>query len=153
MLGSSRRGESSTPEPPAGDSKMPVVASSARRLGMMRTWVVLLGVLASALAPRVQAATLTVSDVRQLQAAWLRITFGYDGGASIAVPAPSSPRPIVLPPPAPPAERSTSRLGLASRKDSTPLGRTSLAGLELSLNDRVTLLLSYERTAFAPLME
>jgi len=58
---------------------------------------------------------------------------------------------VAAPAPAPPA-RPASRLGLAGVRYVDPQIRTSEAGLAWSVSDRLTLRVSYERTAFAPLM-
>jgi hypothetical protein len=59
--------------------------------------------------------------------------------------------PLVMAPP-PPPERGTSRLGFAGQKLAARQTRMSQAGLTWSLSDRLTLHLSYERTAYAPIM-
>ena len=59
---------------------------------------------------------------------------------------------IASPTPPPPPSAIPSRLGFAGGKYLAPQTRMSQAGLTWSLSDRVKLLLSYERTAFAPTM-
>lgn len=67
--------------------------------------------------------------------------------------------PIALPAPpalmtvAPPAEeRAPSRIGVVGRKYAAPQTRMTEAGLTWSVSERLSLHLSYERTAFAPIM-
>ena len=78
-----------------------------------------------------------------------------DGGRVVAsaqvpfdIPAP---RALTAAPP-PPLEPLAPRLGLVGFKLRAPQTRTSEAGLTWALSDRVTLNLTYERTAYAPLM-
>src|SRR5262245_46087153 len=52
----------------------------------------------------------------------------------------------------PPEERTPSRLGVVGRKYAAPQTRMTEAGVVWSLSDRLSLHLSYERTAFAPVM-
>src|SRR5437667_7347 len=61
------------------------------------------------------------------------------------------PRALTAAPP-PPLEPLAPRLGLVGLKLRAPQTRTSEAGLTWALSDRVTLNLTYERTAYAPLM-
>jgi outer membrane receptor protein involved in Fe transport len=58
---------------------------------------------------------------------------------------------VPLPPPAPLAQEP-SRLRVAGQKYKAPQTRMSQAGVSWSLTDRVSLQLSYERTAYAPTM-
>ena len=67
----------------------------------------------------------------------------------IALPAP---REFVPPPPPPPLAQEPSRLRVAGQKYKAPQTRMSQAGVTWSLTDRVSLQLSYERTAYAPTM-
>jgi len=67
--------------------------------------------------------------------------------------------PLTLPEPPPlmtvalPAdERTPSRLGVVGRKYAAPQTRMTEAGVVWSVSDRLSLHLSYERTAFAPVM-
>ena len=64
------------------------------------------------------------------------------------------PEPPPLMTPAPPAEEPSgaSRLGVVGRKYAAPQTRMTEAGVVWSLSDRLSLHLSYERTAFAPVM-
>ncbi|HJQ85425.1 MAG TPA: hypothetical protein VKA21_15165 [Candidatus Binatia bacterium] len=62
------------------------------------------------------------------------------------------PRAFVLPPAPPPPDRTPSRLGVVGQKYKAPQTRMSQAGVTWSLNDRLSLQLSYERTAYAPTM-
>ena len=62
------------------------------------------------------------------------------------------PREFVPPPPPPPLAHDPSRLGVAGLKYKAPQTRMSQAGVTWSLTDRVSLQLSYERTAYAPTM-
>ena len=78
-----------------------------------------------------------------------------DGGRVVAsaqvpfdIPAP---RALTAAPP-PPLAPLAPRLGLVGLKLRAPQTRTSEAGLTWALSDRVTLNLTYERTAYAPLM-
>ena len=59
---------------------------------------------------------------------------------------------IAAPSPPPPASALPSRLGFAGGKYLAPQTRMSQAGLSWSLTERLTVHLSYERTAFAPIM-
>ena len=59
---------------------------------------------------------------------------------------------LVFTPPPPPVSREASRFGLAGMRSVDRQTRMSEAGVTWSLNPRVKLRLSYERTAFAPLM-
>ncbi len=61
------------------------------------------------------------------------------------------PRALTAAPP-PPLEPLAPRLGLVGLKLRAPQTRTSEAGLTWALSDRVTLNLTYERTAYAPMM-
>jgi hypothetical protein len=63
---------------------------------------------------------------------------------------PAPPALVVLPPPAP--ARASSRFGVVGRKYAAPQTKMSEAGVTLALTDRLSLHLSYERTAFAPTM-
>jgi hypothetical protein len=67
-------------------------------------------------------------------------------------PAPRQVRRFVLPPPPPEPVRPPSRLGVVGQKYAAPQTRMSQAGLAWSLTERLSLLLSYERTAYAPTM-
>ena len=78
-----------------------------------------------------------------------------DGGRVVAsaqvpfdIPAP---RALTAAPP-PPLEPLAPRLGLVGLKLRAPQTRTSEAGITWALSDRVTLNLTYERTAYAPMM-
>jgi len=78
-----------------------------------------------------------------------------DGGRVVAsaqvpfdIPAP---RALTAAPP-PPLEPLAPRLGLVGLKLRAPQTRTSEAGLTWAISDRVTLNLTYERTAYAPMM-
>jgi hypothetical protein len=62
------------------------------------------------------------------------------------------PREFVPLPPPPAVDREPSRLGLAGQKYKAPQTRMSQAGVTWSLTNRVSLLLSYERTAYGPTM-
>ena len=62
------------------------------------------------------------------------------------------PREFVPLPPPPPVEQESSRLGIAGQKDKAPQTRMSQAGVTWSVTNRVSLLLSYERTAYGPTM-
>jgi len=62
-----------------------------------------------------------------------------------------APRALVAAPP-PPPERAVPRLGFVGHKLRAPQTKTSEAGLTWAVSERVTLNLSYERTAYAPLM-
>jgi hypothetical protein len=62
-----------------------------------------------------------------------------------------APRALTAAPPPPPAPLVPS-LGVEGRKLRSPQTKMSEAGLTWSLSDHVTLNLSYERTAYAPLM-
>jgi hypothetical protein len=59
---------------------------------------------------------------------------------------------IAAPSPPPPPSALPSRLGFAGGKYLAPQTRMSQAGVTWSLTNRLTLHLSYERTAFAPVM-
>jgi len=59
---------------------------------------------------------------------------------------------IAAPAPPPPPSGIPSRLGFAGGKYLAPQTRMSQAGVTWSLSDRLLLHLSYERTAFAPIM-
>ena len=61
------------------------------------------------------------------------------------------PRALTAAPP-PPLEPLAPRLGLVGLKLRAPQTRTSEAGITWALSDRVTLNLTYERTAYAPMM-
>ena len=61
------------------------------------------------------------------------------------------PRALTAAPP-PPLEPLAPRLGLVGLKLRAPQTRTSEAGLTWAISDRVTLNLTYERTAYAPMM-
>jgi len=63
-----------------------------------------------------------------------------------------APREFVPPPPPAPLAQEPSRLGVAGQKYKAPQTRMSQAGVTWSLTDRVSLQLSYERTAYAPTM-
>jgi len=72
--------------------------------------------------------------------------------ARVGAEAPATPcSAIMLPPQAPPPQ-AASRLGLAGARYVDPQTRMSEAGVTWSVGSRLTLQLSYERTAFAPLM-
>jgi len=62
-----------------------------------------------------------------------------------------APRALTAPPPAPP-EPAMPQLGLVGMKLRGPQTKMTEAGISWSLTDRLTLNLSYERTAYAPLM-
>ena len=66
----------------------------------------------------------------------------------IALPAP--PALMTVTPPA--EERGPSRIGVVGRKYAAPQTRMTEAGLTWSVSERLSLHLSYERTAFAPIM-
>ena len=59
---------------------------------------------------------------------------------------------FVLPPAVPAPARAPSRFGLVGQKDAAPQTGMSQAGVTWSLGDHLSLHLSYERTAYAPLM-
>ena len=80
------------------------------------------------------------------------VALGAAGAARVAAEPLPEPCLAVPVPAAAPAPRSMSRLGLAGVRYVDPQTRMSEAGLAWSLSDRLTLRLSYERTAFAPLM-
>ena len=62
-----------------------------------------------------------------------------------------APRALTAPPPAPP-EPAMPQLGVVGMKLRGPQTKMTEAGISWSLTDRLTLNLSYERTAYAPLM-
>ena len=64
------------------------------------------------------------------------------------------PAPLVFTaaPPPPPLEHSVPRLGFVGRKLQAPQTKMSEAGVTWSVNEHVTLNLSYERTGYAPVM-
>ena len=62
-----------------------------------------------------------------------------------------APRALAAAPPPPPAPIAP-RLGIVGHKLRAPQTKTSEAGLAWAVSDRVTLNLTYERTAYAPMM-
>jgi len=70
--------------------------------------------------------------------------------ARAATPAPAKPPAFLLPPP-PPEPEHESRFGVVGQKDASPQTRMSQAGVAWALGSRLSLQLSYERTAYAPL--
>jgi len=71
--------------------------------------------------------------------------------AATASKAPAAPS-FVLPPAAPAPAQVPSRFGLLGQKYAAPQTRMSQAGVTWSLGDHLSFHLSYERTAYAPLM-
>jgi len=73
--------------------------------------------------------------------------------AAVARPPTETPAPtfVLGPAPAPPA-REASRFGVLGQKYAAPQTRMSQAGVLWSLSKHLSLQLSYERTAYAPLM-
>lgn len=71
-----------------------------------------------------------------------------DAEVPMTLPAP----PPVMTPAPPPEERTPSRLGVVGLKYAAPQTRMTQAGVVWSVSDRLSLHLSYERTAFAPVM-
>ena len=59
---------------------------------------------------------------------------------------------FVLGPAPPPPAQETSRFGVVGQKYAAPQTRMSQAGVLWSLSNHLSLQLSYERTAYAPLM-
>jgi|SRR5262245_30420254 len=72
--------------------------------------------------------------------------------ASKASTAPPAAPAFVLPPPAPAPAQVPSRFGLIGQKYAGPQTGMSQAGVVWSLGDHLSVHLSYERTAYAPLM-
>jgi len=62
------------------------------------------------------------------------------------------PQTFVLGPPPPPPAQATSRFGVVGQKYAAPQTRMSQAGVLYSVSKHLSLQLSYERTAYAPLM-
>jgi hypothetical protein len=63
-----------------------------------------------------------------------------------------APRAFTAAPPLPPLEPAVPRLGFVGRKLQAPQTKMSEAGVTWSVNEHVTLNLSYERTGYAPVM-
>ena len=73
--------------------------------------------------------------------------------AAVSEPSTGTPAPtFVLVPAPPPPTQETSRFGVVGQKYAAPQTRMSQAGVLLSLSKHLSLQLSYERTAYAPLM-
>jgi len=88
----------------------------------------------------------------RVQSVAVEMLQGEDVVADAEVPM-TLPEPPPLMTPAPPAdEQSPSRLGIVGLKYAAPQTRMTQAGVVWSVSDRLSLHLSYERTAFAPVM-
>jgi hypothetical protein len=102
--------------------------------------------------PRHRQASIAVRASCAVQGVAVEMVEGEDVVADAEIPLTLPEPPPLMTVALPADERTPSRLGVVGRKYAAPQTRMTEAGVVWSVSDRLSLHLSYERTAFAPVM-